>query len=107
MLVTISLYDSIKCGTLECAHMDSWNKYGDECDLRMQMYWCVVVDVLGGAAGIRPSSGQGQPTSGTNRWFPPSSFLMLNYEMLYHECYRVMLVQLPSSQRSKCWWTIE
>jgi hypothetical protein len=59
MFVTILLYDVVKCGTLECEHMDSWNKYGDEYDLRMQMYWFVVVDVLDGAAGVGPSSGQG------------------------------------------------
>jgi len=39
--------------------MDSWNKYGDEYDLRMQMYWFVVVDVLAGAAKVGRSSGQG------------------------------------------------
>jgi hypothetical protein len=43
MLGTISLYDGVKCGTLECEHMDSWNKYGDECDLRMQIYWFVTL----------------------------------------------------------------
>jgi hypothetical protein len=43
MLATISLYDGVKCGTLECEHMDSWNKYGDECDLRMQIYWFVAL----------------------------------------------------------------
>jgi hypothetical protein len=37
MFVTISLYDGVKCGTLECGHMDFWNKYDDECDLRMQI----------------------------------------------------------------------
>jgi hypothetical protein len=65
------LYDGVKCGTLECGHIDSWNKYGDECDLKMQMYWLVAMDVLGGVAGIRPSPRQGQPTSGAGRWFPP------------------------------------
>jgi hypothetical protein len=39
--------------------MDSWNKYGDECDLKMQMYLFVVIDVLGGVTRIGPSSGQG------------------------------------------------
>jgi len=51
--------------------MDSWNKYGDECDLKMQMYWFVAIDVLGGVVGIRPSPWQGQPASGASRWFPP------------------------------------
>jgi hypothetical protein len=23
--------------------MDSWNKYSDECDLRMQIYWFVAL----------------------------------------------------------------
>jgi hypothetical protein len=34
------------------------------------------IDVLGGAAGIRPSSGQGQTTGGIGRWFPPFSRMM-------------------------------
>jgi len=71
------LYDGVKCGTLECEHMDSWNKYGDECDLRMQMYLCVVVDVSGVIIGIGPSSRQGQPAGGTGKWFPPFSCMML------------------------------
>ena len=75
MLVTISLYDCVKCGTLECGHLDSWNKYVDECDLRMQIYW-FGIDVLGGAAEIGPSSGRGQTTGGTSRWFPPFSRMM-------------------------------
>jgi hypothetical protein len=37
--------------------MNSWNKYGDECDLRMQMYWFVAIDALGDVAEIGPSSG--------------------------------------------------
>jgi hypothetical protein len=97
------LYDGVKCGTLEREHMDSWNKYNDECDLKMQIYWFVALDVLGGAVGIRPSSGQGQPAGGTGRWFSPSSFITLIYEMLYHECYRIVLVKIPNCQRSKCW----
>jgi hypothetical protein len=76
MLVTISLYVGVKCETLECEHMDSWNKYGDECDLRMQMYWLVAMNVLGGVAGIRQSPGQLQPASGAGRWFPPFSRMM-------------------------------
>jgi hypothetical protein len=43
MLKTISLYDGVIYETFECEHMDSWNKYGDECDLRMQIYWIVVL----------------------------------------------------------------
>jgi hypothetical protein len=43
MLATISLYDGFIHGTLKCEHMDSWNKYGDECDLRMQIYWIVAL----------------------------------------------------------------
>jgi len=73
MLVTISLYDGVKCGTFEHEHMDTWSKYGDECDLRMQIYWFVAIDILGGVARIGPSSGQGQPAGGTCRWFPPFS----------------------------------
>jgi hypothetical protein len=48
--------------------MDSWNRYGDEsCDFRMQMCLLVTIDVLGGATGIGPSTGQGHPTRGTGR----------------------------------------
>jgi len=36
----------------------------------------VALDVLGGAAGIGPLSGQGQPAGGTGRWFPPFSRMM-------------------------------
>jgi hypothetical protein len=72
---TISLYDGLKCGTLECEHMDSWNKYNDKCDLKM--YWFGAIDVLGGAVGIGPSSGQGQLAGGAGRWFPPFSRMML------------------------------
>jgi hypothetical protein len=79
MLVTISLYDGVKCGTLKGEHMDSWNKYGDECDLKMLMYRFVAIDVLGGVAGIGPSPGQTQPTSGAGRWFPPFSHMMFMF----------------------------
>jgi hypothetical protein len=59
--------------------MDSWNKYGDECDLKMQMHWFVVIDVLGGVVGIEPSPGQGQPASGAGRCFPPFSHMMFMF----------------------------
>jgi hypothetical protein len=65
--------------------MNPWNKYGDECDSKIQMYWFVTIDVLGGEVGIEPSSGQGQPAGGACRWLPPSFFITLIYEMLYHE----------------------
>ena len=79
MLVTISLYDGVKCGTLKGEHMNSWNKYGDRCDLRMQMYWFVAIDVLGGVGGIGPSLRQGQPASGAGRWFLPFSRMMFMF----------------------------
>jgi len=79
MLVIISLYNGVKCGILECEHINSWNKYGDKCDLRMPMYWLVAMDVLGGVARIGPSLGQGQPTSGAGTWFAPSSRMMLMF----------------------------
>jgi hypothetical protein len=79
MVVTISLYDGVKCGTLEYGQMGSWNKYDDECDLRMQIYW-FGIDVLGGAAGIGPSSRQGQTASGTSRWFLPFSRMMFMFQ---------------------------
>jgi len=78
MFVTISLYDDVKYGTLECGHMDSWNKYDDECDLRMQIYW-FGIHVLGGAARIGPSLGQGQTASGIGRCFPPFSYMMFMF----------------------------
>ena len=81
MLVTISFYDGVKCGTLECEHMDSWNKCGDECDLRMQMYWFVAIDVLDGVTRIGPSSRQGQSTGGACRWFPPFSRMMFAWPL--------------------------
>jgi hypothetical protein len=34
------------------------------------------IDVLGDAAGIGPSSGQGQTAGGTSSYFPPSSHMM-------------------------------
>jgi len=38
MLVKISWYDGVICGTLECKHVCSWNVYDDElCDYQMQM----------------------------------------------------------------------
>jgi hypothetical protein len=79
MLVTISFYDGVKCGTLECEHMNSWYKYGDKCDLKIQMYWSVSIDVLGSVVGIGPSPGQGQPASGVGRWFPPFSHMMFMF----------------------------
>jgi len=30
--------------------MNSWNKYGDEYDSKIQIYWFVTIDVLGSAA---------------------------------------------------------
>jgi len=37
------------------------------------------IDALGGAAGIRPSSGQGQTVGGTRRWFRPFSHIMFMF----------------------------
>jgi hypothetical protein len=92
MLVIISWYDGVKCGTLECEHMNSWDNYGNECDLKIQMYWFVTIDVLGGAVGIGPSPRQKQPTGGAGRWLSPSFFITLNSEILYHECYCIVLI---------------
>jgi len=48
--------------------------YGNEsCDFKMQMSLFVTIDVLGGAIG------QGHPTGGTGRWFPPFSCIMLMF----------------------------
>jgi hypothetical protein len=40
----------------------------------IQIYWFVTNDVLGGAAGIGPSSGQGQPANRAGRWLSPSFY---------------------------------
>ena len=62
----------IICGTLEYELMYAWDMYGEElCNYWIRMYWFVAIDILGGATGIRHSSGQGHPTGGTTRWFPP------------------------------------
>jgi hypothetical protein len=37
------------------------------CDYWIQMYWFMAIDVLGGASGIRPLSGQGYLMGGTGR----------------------------------------
>jgi hypothetical protein len=36
--------------------MNSWNKGGDEGDSKIQMYWFMTIDVLGGMVGIGPLS---------------------------------------------------
>jgi hypothetical protein len=102
MLVTTSLHDGVKCGTLECEHMDSWNKYSDECDSRMQMYWFVAIDVLGVVAEIRPSSGQGQPICGAGRWFPPFSRMML---MLWNDLLMNDILLNPWWMMKR-WWNV-
>jgi hypothetical protein len=86
--------------------MKSWNKYGDECDSKVQMYWFVTIDVLGGAVGIGPSSRQGQPAGGASRWLPPSFFITLIYEMFYHELllYCVSIdIKLPNGLMASEW----
>jgi hypothetical protein len=76
-------------------------------DYWIRIYWFVAIDVLGGAAGIRPSSGQGQPVGGTGRWFPSPSLIMLIYEIPYYECHHIMLVYMPGCQRSNWGWINE
>ena len=49
------MYDCVKCGTFSCEHMDSWNRYDDECDFIIQMGLFVTIDVLGGETMIGPS----------------------------------------------------
>jgi hypothetical protein len=39
--------------------------------LKIQIYWCLDIDVAGGAVGIEPSSRQEQPRSRTGRWISP------------------------------------
>jgi len=43
------------------------------------MCWFVIIDVLGGATGIGPTTGQGHPMGGTGRSFPPFSCIMLMF----------------------------
>jgi len=52
MLITISLYDCVIYGTLECKHVYFWKMYGDEL-YDYQMY--------GGATRIGPSTGKDTP----------------------------------------------
>ena len=97
--------------------MDSWNKYGDECDLRMQMYWFVAIDVLGGVAGIGPSSGQGQSTGGAGRWFPLFSCMMFMFwndllinDLLLNPCWMMKWrwsVWLNSGWLLKWLWNVD
>jgi hypothetical protein len=78
MLVTISLYGCITCGTFDCEYEYSWNMYGDElCNYRMQMSCLWSLICLGGATGIGPSTRQGHPTGGTSRWLPPPPSITL------------------------------
>jgi hypothetical protein len=42
--------------------------------------------------GLDPHQDKDNPTGGTSRWFSPSSFLMLIYEMFYYECHNIALV---------------
>jgi hypothetical protein len=39
----------------------------------------VAIDVLGGVAGIGPSSGQGQSAGGADKWFPHFSRMMFMF----------------------------
>jgi len=73
------MYDCVKCGTFAYEHMDSWNRYGDECEFKMQMCWFVTIDVLSGATMIEPSIEQGHPTGGTGKWFPSFSHMMFMF----------------------------
>jgi hypothetical protein len=107
VFVTISFYDGVKCGTLECEQMDSWNKCGDECDLRMQMYWFVAIDVLGGVAGIGPSSGQGQSTGGADRWWYFIKSLLNDETMMKCLIEFVMIIKTTMKYRLSSWWMLK
>jgi hypothetical protein len=68
------------CGTLEYELVYAWDMHGEElCNYWIWMYCFVAIYVLGGTTRTRPSSGQGHPTSGTSRWFPPFSCMMLMF----------------------------
>jgi hypothetical protein len=47
----------------------------------MQMYWFMTIDVLGGATETQSAIGQGHPTKGVGRWFPPPSSVTLVSEV--------------------------
>jgi len=118
------IYRDMRCVDDFWVRSYSWNKYGDECYLKMQMYWFVVIDVLGGVVRIRPSPGQGQPTSGAGRWFPPFSRMILCFEIIYLWCYFIisllndettmkcvieflMIVELTRKCRSSSGWMLK
>jgi len=73
-------YVVVICGTLENELVYALDMHGEElCSYWIQMYWFMAINVLGGATGIGPSSGQGHPTGGTGRWFPPFSCMVLMF----------------------------
>jgi hypothetical protein len=57
----------------------------------------MVINGLGGASGIRPSSGQGHPAGGTGRWYPPFSRMML---MLWNDLLMDNILLNP-------WWMMK
>ena len=73
--LTILGYEGVKCGTNVYEHMNSWNECSDRCSSKMQVYWFMTIDVVGGTVGIGSSSRQAQPTSGTGRWLSTSFFI--------------------------------
>jgi hypothetical protein len=62
----------------------------------------VTIDVFGSAVGIEPSSRQEQPTGVAGRLLSPFFSITLNNEILYHECYRIVLVHISDCQMLKC-----
>ena len=53
------------------------------------------------------SSRQKQPTGGAVRWLSPSFFITMNNEILCHECYCIVLIQISNCQMLKCWQMVD
>jgi hypothetical protein len=66
----------------------------------------VAIDILGGATRIEPLLGQGQPASGTGRWFPPFSRMMFMFwnDILLNPCW---MMKRRWSVWLNFWWLSE
>ena len=86
------------CGTLEYEPVYASSMHGDELgDYWIRTYWFMAIDVLGGSTKIGPLSRQGHPTSGTCRWFPLFSSMML---MFWNDLLMDDILLNP-------WWTMK
>ena len=94
------------CNDLIVWLCNMWNTWMWTCVFLENIWWrvmwlsntnvfIVIIDVLGGATRISPSPGQGHPTIGIGRWFPPpfycnvsfwSEFITKDLLLCYMEC---------------------